>query len=183
MSTSRGHFASIIGAVNASSHLMSNDWELRQGQEKLAVMRRFPRRHTSQVKLGDGSTWDLRPAGWGVVEAVDGDDAFARILRRSWWGRHWAITSAVFAVDLVSRPTPRRWSFTIGDFAIGELAGSAVSYNRIKVQADVAVPLVAVLLAWQVIARPWEAAARPTQVVPSRQSILEVSPRPSVDPA
>ncbi|MDH3425754.1 MAG: hypothetical protein OEM22_03695 [Acidimicrobiia bacterium] len=182
MSNPRSHFVSIVGEAEASSQLMSNDWELRQGQDKLAVMRRFPRRHISVVKLGDGSSWELRPAGWGVVEAVDGDEVFAAIHRRSWWGRRWAITSAGFAVDLVSRPTPRRWSFTIGDHAIGELSGSAVSYNRIHIQADVAVPLAAVLLAWQVIARPWEAAALPTQVVPSRRWTLEGSPQP-VDPA
>ncbi len=57
--------------------------------------------------------------------------------------------------------------FTVGGSSVAELSGSFVSYNRVRVESNIGVPLIAVLLGWHVIARPWEAAAEPGGLVPA----------------
>jgi hypothetical protein len=146
---------------------MSPEWTLRIGEEDIAKMRRFPRQRLSSVRLADGAVWSLVPSGWGVVRALEGEEEIGRIARRSWWGRRWEISTTGFAVDLVSRARPRRWDMTVGGQPIAEIAGSLISYNRIDVDATLNVPVVAVILAWQVIARPWEQAAHPVVLVPA----------------
>jgi hypothetical protein len=118
--------------------------------------------------LADGTVWSLTPAGWGIVRAMHGTEEVARITRRSWWGRRWSIESVGFAVDLESRALPRRWAMTVGGQPIAEIAGSLFSYNRVSLDATLNVPVSAVVLAWQVIARPWEQAAHPVQLVPAQ---------------
>ena len=39
------------------------------------------------------------------------------------------------------------------------LPGSAVNYNRVRFNAPISIPISAGLLAWHVVARPWEAVA------------------------
>jgi hypothetical protein len=160
-------FRSILGHAQMRSLPLSPEWTLKVGDTEVAKMRRFPRQHVSSVLLADGSVWSLVPSGWGVVRALEGDEEIARITRRSWWGRRWQIESVGFAVDLESRRAPRRWSMTVGGQPIAEIAGSMFSYNRIDFDATLNVPVVAVILAWQVIARPWEQAAHPVVLVPS----------------
>lgn len=169
----------VVGFAEAVSPMFSNEWRLIQGDRELAVMRRLPRNHISNVALADGTEWTLAPDGWGTVRAYERDRAFAEIVRRSWWGRRWQVSSIGFAGELISRPRPRRWSFAIGGEPIADLAGSALSYNHIGINAQIALPLSAVLLAWHVIARPWEAAAYPRQLVPAPQS----EPVPRAKPA
>jgi hypothetical protein len=159
---------SILGHAELRSLPLSTQWTLVAGDRELAKLRRFPRQHTSSVKLADGTVWNLVPTGWGVVRAMHGSEEVSRITRRSWWGRRWSIESIGFAVDLVSRPLPRRWSMTVGGQPIAEIAGSLFSYNRVSLDASLNVPVSAVVLAWQVIARPWEQAAHPVQLVPAQ---------------
>ncbi len=156
----------VTGAAELRSSLGSNQWELRQGDQVLATLRRLPRQHISLVELADGTQWRIQPEQWGIVVAIEDGEPFARIVRRSWWGRRWTVESQSFSLELVSRPRPRRWDIVIGGEPLAELSGSAVSYNRMKVDAIIGVPLVAVVLAWQVVVRPWEAAARPTELRP-----------------
>ena len=163
----------VTGDAELRSSFGSNRWELRQGESVLATLRRLPRQRMSLVELADGTQWRIQPEGWGVVVAVEGDVPFARIVRRSWWGRSWTVESQAFAIDLVSKPKPRRWDLTIGGAPLAELSGSAVSYNRLRIRASIGVPLVAIVLAWQVVVRPWEAAARPVELRPVR-----VAPEP-----
>ena len=85
-----------------------------------------------------------------------------------WWGRRWEISGSGFGCDLTSDPFPRRWTFRLGGAPIGRLAGTMWSYNRLVVEADVSIPVHAVILAWHVLARPWEQAAAPSSLVPDR---------------
>ncbi len=158
----------LVGHAEMRSLAFSSEWRLIQGDDELAVVRRFARQHMSSVRLTDGTVWTIAPQGWGTVLAAEGGVPFARIVRRSWLGRRWEISTIGFATDLLSRPAPRRWRMAIGGESIAELAGSALSYNRLSIDALIGVPVAALVLAWQVLARPWEAAAYPVVLVPER---------------
>ena len=160
--------ASVVGDCRFQSPLLSNRWVLVQGKEVLAELQRVPSRHISLLRLADGTLVELRPAGWGTVVAVQGEMEVGRVVRRSWWGRRWELTGPGFACELTSDPLPRRWSLRFGTEPIARLSGGAFSYNRLAVHADLAVPVVALALAWHVLARPWEAAAAPGALLPSR---------------
>jgi hypothetical protein len=153
----------ITGEAEMRSLPFSNHWELTLRGTPLARMRRFPRERVSIVELADRSRWELRPRGWGTVEAVADGVAFAEIVRMSWWGRRWDVLSRSYAYQLISRPLPRRWYFAAGSEPVAEWAGSVLSYNKLRVTSPIGVPLSAVLLAWQVVCRPWEQAAFPVQ--------------------
>ena len=109
--------------------------------------------------------------GQSTVSAVDeGQTEVARITRTSWWGRRWEISAQQFSYELISHPRPRRWAFAVGGAPVAELSGSLLSYNRVTVESNIGVPLIAVLLGWHVIARPWEAAAEPRGLVPAQRA-------------
>jgi hypothetical protein len=164
----------LTGAAELVSPWFSNRWELRRDREVIAELQRFGRIHVSTVTLPDGSRWVLEPAGIGTVRALDAPDhEIGRIVRRSWWGRRWDIEGGRYGCELVSHPRPRRWRFEIGGSPIAEIAGSAFSYNRVEVQSLLALPLPALLLAWQVIARPWETAAAPRGLIPAPRAAGE----------
>jgi hypothetical protein len=156
----------VVGESRFTSRLFSNRWSLIHRGTTVAELLRDPLRHTSMVVLPDGIRIDLTPSGWGTIEATVGDEALARIDRRSWWGRRWQIEGLGFSCDLTSDPAPRRWTFRIGGEPVGHLAGTLWSYNRLRVQSDVVMPVHALALAWHVLARPWEQAAAPRTLVP-----------------
>lgn len=109
----------------------------------------------------------LDPHGTGVVRALDDDgNEFARVVRRSWFGRRWDLVSQHWNFELASHPRPRAWAIEIGGAPAAEIRGSLVSYNAVDVNAMIGVPLAAVLLSWHVIARPWEAVAEPSGLRP-----------------
>ena len=158
----------ITGSAELASPWLSNRWELRSGEEVVARLQRFGRIHISTATLPDGSRWVIEPADTSTVRLIDGSETeIGRITRQSWWGRSWQVTGSRFGLDLVSHPAPRRWRFEVGGSSIAELAGSLASYNRVRVDSPLALPLPALLLAWHVIARPWEAAAAPRGLVPA----------------
>lgn len=164
------HAALVIGTTELISPPFSNQWIVRNGGRDLAMARRHPRLHTSTVRFPDGSRLTLTPTGHATVSAIDASDGeAAKIVRTSWWGRHWNVTAQHFSYELVSHPRPRRWAFEVGGSPVAELRGSLVSYNRVRVDSNIGVPLIAVLLGWHVVARPWEAAAEPGGLVPSRE--------------
>ncbi|MCB2224786.1 MAG: hypothetical protein KQH83_11520 [Actinobacteria bacterium] len=156
----------VSGEARFTSTPFSNRWELWSEGERLATLTRHPRHHTSEAVLADGTALLLRPEGWGAVAALSDGKETARVTRRSWWGRRWEITSPLFGYDLTSDPLPRRWTIRVGDVPIARLAGGMLSYNRLAVHADLAVQVPALVLAWHVLARPWEAAAAPGSLVP-----------------
>jgi hypothetical protein len=170
--TSKRQFRSaLVGEHQFVSRFLSNDWELVGPDGVVARMRRVPSKHTSLVWLPDGRKLELKPDGWGTVVAV-GDSEKAKIERQSWWGRRWEVTGTTFGYELTSDPTPRRWTLRIGGHPVGHLAGTFLTYNRVDVHTDVAVPVHALILSWHVIARPWEAAAS--------ARVLRPKPRPKV---
>ncbi len=163
----------LSGECRFLSYPLSNEWVLAQGDEQVAFLRRFPRRHTSTLTLADGRTFELEPRGWGTVVALEAEVERGRITRRSWWGRAWDLTSATFGYGLTSDVMPRRWTLRVGNEPVGRLAGTLLSYNRLRVHTDVAVPVLPLALAWHVLARPWEAAAAPGSLVPQQLPITE----------
>ena len=157
----------IYGSARMRSPWFSNKWVLTDSEGiPLAYARRHGRIHVSTAELSDGRLLVLEPHGNGIVRARDDGGEVARIARTSWWGRHWELSSADFAFDLVSHPVPRRWHLMLGSMAMATISGSPISYNGVKVEAPIAVPTLAVLMSWHVIARPWEAAAEPRTLIP-----------------
>ena len=164
--TSRRLFrTTVTGEIRFKSRPLSNVWLMTGYDGVIARLRRIPSTHTSLATLSDGTRLELRPEGWGTVVAV-GDNHGAKIVRESWWGRRWAVTGTGFAYDLTSDPMPRRWTLRIGGHPVARIAGTLWSYNRMIVEADVAVPIHALILSWHVLARPWEAAAAPRSLRP-----------------
>jgi hypothetical protein len=155
----------IAGEVRFFSRPFSNEWRLTVADRELAVLRRVPSRHISEVATADGTRYRLQPEGWGTVVALEEEAERGRITRRSWWGRAWDLTSPVFGYALTSDPLPRRWTLRVGNEPVGRLAGTPFSYNRLRVLTDVAVPVLPLVLCWHVLARPWEAAAAPGSLV------------------
>ena len=149
------------------SNPLSNRWSLWHREEQIAEMRRFPRRHVSEVSLDDGTRLRLEPDGWGMVVAREGAKEWGRIVRRSWWGRQWDLISPTFGYAITSDLMPRRWTIRVGNEPVGRLAGGLLSYNRLAVYTDVAVQVLPLVMSWHVLARPWEAAAAPGSLVPS----------------
>ena len=162
----RGLFGMAYGSAELVSPFMSSRWRLLSGDEQLAELRRVGRLHISRIKVANGEEAVLTPHGQSVVVALDDTGAeLARVTRRSWFGRRWEIESKKWAYDLVSDPRPRRWQFTVGGTSVAQITGSMVSYNKVEIDAPLGIPILAVALAWHVIARPWEAAAAPTTLV------------------
>jgi hypothetical protein len=151
----------LLGTAEMRSRFGSNEWRLVQNDAVVATARRLARAYASAVRLESGEIWILEPEEWGIVVARRDDDVIGRIERRSWLGRRWEVSGVGFAYDLVSRAAPRRWFLGVGGAPIAELQGSALTYNRFRIESGLSVPLVAVLLSWHVVVRPWEAAAEP----------------------
>jgi hypothetical protein len=161
-----GRTTTLHGEARFLSQLFSNEWHLAQGDRTLARLARIPRRHSSSALLTDGTELTLAPEGWGTVIARDADgEEHARIVRRSWWGRTWEVEAPGFTCLLTSDPLPRRWTMRFGSEPVGRLVGGLVTYNSIDVHTDIAVPVVSLIQAWHVIARPWEQAASPGSLV------------------
>lgn len=157
----------IRGEAHLDSPWFSNDWRLISQGMELARLRRFPRLHVSAARLADGTEWTLEPDGFAVVKALDASGAeVGRVTRRSWWGRRWDLTGPGFSYELVSHPVPRRWRIEVGGSEFAQIRGSVISYNTVEIDAPLSLPTVAAILAWHVIARPWEAAAAPKGLVP-----------------
>lgn len=169
----------VTGDARLRSPWFSSEWELVQQDRTLARIRRLGRISVSLVDMGEHGSLLLEPAGPGIVHAVDdADHEVARITRRSWWGRRWDVTGVGFNYELVSDPRPRRWHLAVANAPLATLTGSLVSYNQVDLHSGMGIPIPAVLLAWQVIARPWEAANEPRGLVRVRTGTI-VTPRPA----
>lgn len=166
----RAYLMSINGPARLTSPWFSPNWRLADSSGALiAEMRRYPRMHVSTVRFRDGSALLLEPNGWGIVRALDVDrNEIGRVTRQTWIGRQWQLTAPQWSYDLVSDPIPRRWHIAVGGARVAGISGSLVSYNSVTIETVLSVPVTAVILAWHVIARPWEAAASPKGLVPVR---------------
>ncbi len=165
------------GASLMQSPWFSNRWRLFSEGSHIADLERHPRLHTSTAAFEDGTEWALEPHGWGVVRIVDRQGTeLARVTRRSWVGRRWELGSPSWAYDLVSVVRPRHWAIEVGGTPIAGLRGSLISYNEVHIDCMLALPVGAAMLAWHVVARPWEAAAAPRALVPLREPGAEPEP-------
>lgn len=148
----------LTGVAEFRSQPFSNEWLLTGSTGPVARAIRYPRAHHSRVTLADGTQWVLQPDGWGVVRAVENQVPFARATRLG--SRHWEIAGVAFAYDLVpASMLGRHWRLRIGSADVASLRGNPFSFNRLRIDVALAVPVVAIVLAWQVIVRPWEHAA------------------------
>ena len=156
----------VSGECTFTSSPFSNRWFLWWKGERLAELTRNSRQHTSSVTLADGTEILLQPEGWGTVVAREDDKEWGRIVRRSWWGRRWDLVSPTFGYALTSDLMPRHWTLRVGNEPVGHLSGGILSYNRLTIQIDVAVPVLPLVMSWHVLARPWEAASAPGALLP-----------------
>ena len=148
------------GSGEMRSAFLSRDWELRKEGGLIAVGRRQVWRRTSEVELSDGRQWLISPAGWGTVELTERDDVLARGQRLNWVGRAWDLTGESFAYELRAQSMAlRRWAIELGGGPVAHLNGGVASFNRLRIEANLPVPLEAVMLSWHIIVRAWEAAA------------------------
>ena len=155
----------LLGRILFESGFMSDEWRLTSSQGRIGAFRRYPSLHMSRGIVG-GVPVELKPSGWGTVVYLEDGVEVGRIVRRTWLGRRWELIGNGFGCDLVREPLPRRWTMRIGGHPIAHIAGTAFSYNRLRISADVSVPAWAVSLVWHVVARPWEAAAEPRTLRP-----------------
>jgi len=140
------------GQATIRSPLFSRTWTVAQGGEVLATAHRAVWRRTSTVQLVDGSTWEISPAGWGILEVRSGDDSLGVAERTNLFGRFGYVLSARSMLL-------RKWTIDLGDHPVGRLTGGTFSFNRIDVDAGSGIPLEVIMLSWHIIVRAWEAAA------------------------
>lgn len=165
------------GSAEFTSPLFSDVWTFRVEDQVRASAVRHPRRHYSEVSLLDGTVWILQPEAWGVVQALEDDVPFARATRQGWSGRQWELGGVGFSYLLRNRSlVRRRWSVDLGNEPISRLSGRPFSYNRLRVETDIPLPLVVILLAWHVVCRSWEASAHPHLLIPARRPGAVVDP-------
>lgn len=156
----------LLGRVVFESAFLSDEWRMSSpSRGRIGAFRRYPSLHLSRGVV-EGVPAELRPQGWGTVVYLEDGREVGRIVRRSWLGRRWELAGTGFGCDLVSEPIPRRWTLRIGGHPIAAVSGTAWSYNRLRVSADVSVPVWALALVWHVVVRPWEAAAEPRTLRP-----------------
>ena len=142
------------------STFFSRNWELRKEGGLIAVGHRHVWRRTSEIELNDGRRWSISPVGWGVVELTERDEVLARGERLTWLGRKWELTGESFGYELRAQSMAlRRWLIELGGAPIARLDGGVASFNRLRIEANLPVPLEAVMLSWHIIVRAWEAAA------------------------
>lgn len=171
----RGLFGMVYGTAELVSPFGSSRWRLISDEEEVALLRRQGRLHISRVYVPSGEEAVVTPYEQSVVQALDSNgEELARITRTSWFGRHWDIASKRWAYELRSDPRPRRWQVMVGGTSVAQISGSLVSYNRVKVEAPLGLPILVLALGWHVIARPWEAAAAPTTLVGASTPELEL---------
>jgi hypothetical protein len=151
---------SFSGSGEMRSTFFSRNWELRRDEGLLAVGHRHVWRRTSEIELNDGRHWLISPTGWGEIELTERDEVLARGERLNWIGRKWELTGESFGYELRANSMAlRKWSIELGGGPVAQLNGGVASFNRLRIEANLPVPLEAVMLSWHIIVRAWEAAA------------------------
>lgn len=150
----------VKGQASIRSPLFSRTWTIAQGGEVIATAHRAVWRRTSRVELADGTTWEIVPSGWGILEARSGEETLGVAQRISLFGRKWTIDSNRFGYQLSARSMwLRKWTIDLGDHPVGYLTGGTFSFNRLEVDAGSGIPLEVIMLSWHIIVRAWEAAS------------------------
>ncbi len=182
MAESRVHRSFIHGEALMRSAILSRTWELWQGDRLVASVQRLPRHRMSRAQLADGRTWIIAPDGWGVVRVEEDDTVLATARRQGVLGRRWELTGRTFGFELAASSMLRRhWTIGQGGAATTRLDGGILSFNTIAIHADLPVPTEALLAAWQVMVRAWEAASAAIRPALTAEDLPEPS-RPT-DPS
>ena len=148
------------GMITIASPWFSRVWRFSDRDGVVAQATRNVAQRTSRVSLAGGRNWLLVPDGWGRIQLVEGESILATAERDDVLGRRWDLHSSRFAYRLESTSMIRR-RWTIGPIGspFAELRGGMLSFNSMTLDSGLPIPLEAVMLAWQAIVRPWEAAA------------------------
>jgi hypothetical protein len=156
-----------VGSMTISSPWFSRIWRFTGKDGPVAHATRNVAHRTSRIALTTGEEWILMPDGWGRIRLLEGDRVLATGERQDFLGRHWELHSDRFSYQLESESMVKR-HWTIGPVGspFATLRGGFLSFNTMTLESGLPIPLEAVVLAWQAIVRPWEAAA--TGIGPSR---------------
>jgi len=148
------------GLITIESPWLSRVWQFSDGSGSVAHATRNVAQRTSLITLDSGRQWMTVPDGWGRIRLLEGDHIVATAERSDMLGRVWELHSDRFAYQLESESMIRR-HWTIGPIGspFATLRGGLLSFNRMTLGAGLPIPLEAVVLSWQAIVRPWEAAA------------------------
>lgn len=150
----------VKGPIQARSPLFSRVWEFATPDERLATVTRNIRRRTSTIELADGTTWTIEPDGWGRLALVENGQTIATAQREGATGRTWTVSGQAFSYELgVDSMLLRRWHLGPSGSTIATLHGGALSFNTMRIETGLAIPLEAIVLSWHPIVRAWEAAA------------------------
>ncbi len=151
----------VKGPIQARSPFLSRIWEFRGPDGPLAKVQRSVRDRSSRIILTDESEWQIEPAGWGrLVLSDETGETIGEATRDSLSGRSWQISGRAFGYDLtVDSMLRRRWSLGPSGSPIATLHGGILSFNTMRIETGLPIPLEALLLAWHPIVRAWEAAS------------------------
>lgn len=149
-----------IGLVTIESPWFSRVWHFTANSGKVADATRSVHNRTSRIALTDGRTWQVVPDGWGRIRILEGDHIVATAERNDMLGRTWDLQSDRFVYQLKSESMlRRRWSIGPIGSPFATLTGGMLSFNKMTLDSGLPIPFEAVILSWQAIVRPWEAAA------------------------
>ena len=148
------------GMVTIASPWFSRIWQFSDNRCPFARATRNVAHRTSHITLDDGRTRLITPDGWGTIRLLEGDSILATAERSDFLGQTWELRSDRFTYELKSESTIRR-HWTIGPIGspFADLRGGILSFNSMTLDSGLPIPFDAVVLTWQAITRPWEAAA------------------------
>lgn len=113
------------------------------------------------MTLADGTEWWIAHDGWDDIVVYDAADTrIAHAHRKDVLGRTWDLdvgrTSFELACESMLR---RRWTLGPPGAPFASVHGGMVSFNSMRIETGLSIPIGSALLAWQIIVRSWEAAA------------------------
>jgi len=150
----------VTGPIHARSPLFSRVWQFTGPSGPLGEATRSVRRRSSTITLIDGTEWTVLPQAWGHLVLVQAGQRIGDATRESRSGRIWRVSGQSFSYELgVESMLRRRWQLGPSGSPIATIHGGAISFNTIRVETGLPVPLEAIMLAWHPIVRAWEAAA------------------------
>ena len=149
-----------IGTITIASPWFSRIWRFRDTSGTIAQATRSVARRMSRIELPDGRVWMVIPDGWGRFTLMEGTQVLGRAERQDILGRHWQVQGDRFSYQLESESmVRRRWTLGPIGSPFAEVRGGRLSFNKMVVESGLPIPTEAVVLAWQAVVRPWEAAA------------------------
>lgn len=150
----------VKGPIRARSPFLSRVWVFSGPDGNLATVRRSVKDRSSDISLPDGTEWRIEPGGWGRLILKEGEMTIGEATRESLSGRSWQVSGQTYGYELgVDSMIRRRWSLGPSGSPIATLHGGTVSFNTMRIETGLPVPLEALMLSWHPIVRAWEAAS------------------------